>query len=35
MWSTHSLSLLNGQLWRGVVAPDSVLSMGQIELFDI
>ena len=32
MWTTPSLSLLPGSLWTGVVAPDSVLSMGQIEL---
>ena len=30
MWSTPSLLL--DLLWPGVVAPDSVLSMGQIEL---
>ena len=24
-----------GPLWLGVIAPDRVLSMGQIELFDI
>ena len=35
MWSTLSLLLLPGPLWPRVVAPDSVLSMGQIELFDI
>ena len=35
MWSTPSLSLIPGSLWPGVVAPDRVLSMGQIELFDI
>ena len=29
------LPLLPSPLWPGVVAPDSVLSMGQIELFDI
>ena len=29
MWNTPSLLLLQGQLW-----PDSVPSMGQIELFD-
>ena len=28
-------SLLLGPLWLGVVAPDRVLSMGQIQLFDI
>ena len=35
MWSTSSLPLLPGLLWLWVVAPDRVLSMGQIELFDI
>ena len=35
MWSTPSLPLLPGQFRRRVVAPDRVLSMGQIELFDI
>ena len=35
MWSTTSLPLLSGSLWPGVVAPDKILSMGQIELFDI
>ena len=34
-WSTPSLHLLPGLLWHGVVAPDKVLSMSQIELFDI
>ena len=29
------LSLLTGPLWPGVVGPDRVLSMGQIEPFDI
>ena len=29
------LPLLSGPLWPGVVAPDRVLSFGQIELFDI
>ena len=33
--STPSLSWLPGLLWPGVVALDRVLSMGQIELFDI
>ena len=33
--STPSLSSLPVPLWPGVVAPDRVLSMGQIELFDI
>ena len=32
MWSTSSLPSLPGPLWPGVVAPDRVLSMGQIEL---
>ena len=35
MWSTPSLPLFPGPLQPGVVAPDWVLSMGQIELFDI
>ena len=35
MRSTPSLLSLSGLLWPGVVAPDRVLSMGQIELFDI
>ena len=35
IWSTPSLPLLLGPLWSGVVAPERVLSMGQIELFDI
>ena len=35
MWSTSSLPLIPGQLWPGVVAPDKILSMGQIELFEI
>ena len=34
-WSTRSLSTLPGLLWPGVAATDRVLSMGQIELFDI
>ena len=44
MWSTPSLSLVPGSIWRGVVAPDRLESdrllsdrlpsMGQIELFD-
>ena len=33
--STPSLLLLQGPLWPKMVAPDRVLSMGQIELFDI
>ena len=32
MWSTFSLLSLPGPLWPRVVAPDRVLSMGQIEL---
>ena len=32
MQSTHSVPLLPGPLWPGVVALDNVLSMGQIEL---
>ena len=32
MWSTSSLPLLPDPLWPGVVAPDRILSMGQIEL---
>ena len=35
MWSTLSLPLLPGPLWPGVVAPNRVLSMVQIKLFDI
>ena len=35
MRSTPSLLLLQCPLWSGVVAPDRVPSMGQIELFDI
>ena len=35
MRSTLSLPLFPGLLWAGVVAPDRVLSMSQIELFDI
>ena len=35
MQSTLSLPLIPGQLWAEVVAPDWVLSMGQINLFDI
>ena len=35
MWSTSLLPSLPGLLWPGVVAPGSVLSMGQIEVFDI
>ena len=32
MWSTPSLPLLPGPLWLRVVALDSILSMGQVEL---
>ena len=32
MWSTPSLSLLLDPLWPRMVAPDGVLSLGQIEL---
>ena len=35
MQNTPSLPLFPGPLWPRVVAPDRVLSMGQIELFDI
>ena len=35
MQSTSSLPSLPGPLWPGVVAPDRVLSMGQIELKSI
>ena len=35
MRSTPSLPSFPGPLWPEVVAPDTVLSMGQIELFDI
>ena len=35
MGSTPLLLLLPGPLWPGVVAPDRVLSMPQIEQFDI
>ena len=33
--STPSLPLLPGLLWPGMAAPDRVLSIGQIERFDI
>ena len=32
---TSSLPFLSGPLWLIVVAPDTILFMGQIELFDI
>ena len=32
VWSTSSLPLLPGPLWLRMVAPDRLLSMGQIEL---
>ena len=32
LWSTPSLPSLSGPFWPRVVAPDRVLSMGQIEL---
>ena len=32
MKSTRSLPSLPGSLWPGIVIPDRVLSMGQIEL---
>ena len=32
MWSIPSLPLLPGPLWSGEVAPDRVLSIGQIEV---
>ena len=35
MWSVSSFPSLPGPLWPGVVLPDMVLSMGQVELFDI
>ena len=35
IWNSSSLSLLSVPLGLGVVASDRVLSMGQIELFDI
>ena len=35
MWSVPLLPSLPVPLWPGVVTPDRVLSMGQIELFDI
>ena len=35
MRGTPSLPSISGPLWPGVVELDRVLSMGQIELFDI
>ena len=35
IWSTPSLSLLPAPLWSGLVAPDKVLSMTQMEPFDV
>ena len=35
MRSIHLLPSLPGSLWLGMVSPEKVLSMGQIELFDI
>ena len=35
MQGTTSLPSLPDLLWLGVVAPDRILSMGQIKLFDI
>ena len=35
MRSTPSFPLLLDPLWPGVVAPDRMLSLGQIELLDI
>ena len=35
MRSTPSLPLLPGWLWPEVLAPDRVLSIGQIDLFDL
>ena len=32
MWSTPLLTSLLGPFWPGVIAPDRVLSIGQIEL---
>ena len=32
MWSTPSYPSLHGSLWSGVVAPDRVLSIDQIEV---
>ena len=35
MQNTSSLPSLPGPFWPGVVAPNRVLSMGQIELLDL
>ena len=35
IWSTPSFPLLSDSLYLGVIAPDRVLFIGQIELFDI
>ena len=35
MLSDSLLPLLPGRIWPGVVAPDRILSRGQIEPFDI
>ena len=35
IWSTYSLPLLPGPLGLQMILPDRVLSLGQIELFDI
>ena len=35
LWGMRSTSSFQGPLWPGVLAPDRVISMGQIELFDI
>ena len=35
MQSTPSLPSFQGSLWPGVVAPDTILSMDQVEQFDI
>ena len=35
MWSPPSMPLFSGHLWSGVVGPDRVISIGQIELFGI
>ena len=34
MWSIPILPLLPGPLWTGVVAPERVLELFKIELFD-